>query len=180
MSLLIKVGLFLSAYLPLFAILAVKNWYDLLTFALLLGACLYSFVWFLLIWYTQKSTYESWTVIKIEDKSKDSLAYLIPYIISFMTVNVGDVRDMASLGILLIILFAVYINSDLLFVNPLLSFLNFKIYTAEVRKNLVGVESTSNIITLITRNSIKPSDNILVWDMWENVSLEREKDGGDS
>jgi hypothetical protein len=180
MRLWVKIGLFLSAYLPLFFILMVINWPNLLTTVVCGIVALYSFVWFLIIWYFEKSTSESFRIIKIEDRTKDSLTYLVPYIISFMTINVSDLKCVISLGILFLILFKVYINSDLLVVNPLLSFLNFKIYSAEVRKEIAGSEGTTNIITLITRNSIKPGDNILVWDMWENVVLEREKDGGSS
>ena len=81
MKLWIKGGLFLSAYLTLFLILMIKNWYNPITVAVFLGVLLYSFVWFLLIWYIQKSTSESFSVIKVEDKTKESLAYLVPYII---------------------------------------------------------------------------------------------------
>ncbi len=180
MKLWIKGGLFLSAYLPLFLILMIKNWYNPITVAVFLGVLLYSFVWFLLIWYIQKSTSESFSVIKVEDKTKELLAYLVPYIISFITINFSDLRDTISLGVLLVILFVVYINSDLLFVNPLLSFFYFKIYAAEVCKTTVGCEDVTNTITLITKRTIKPRDDILVWDISENVVLEREKDGGTS
>jgi hypothetical protein len=158
----------------------VKNWYNPITTAIFFGVVLYSFVWFVIVWFVQKATSESFSVTKIEDKTKDSLAYLIPYIISFIAINFSDYRDVLSLGILLLILFVVYINSDLLFVNPLLSFLKFKIYSAEVCKKTAGCEDTVSIITLITKRNIKPKDDILVWDISDNVVLEREKNGESS
>lgn len=173
----VKVGLFLSAYLPLFVILAIKNWYSPFATAVFLITVLYSFVWFLIIWVIEKTTAESFKVIKAENITKDSLSYLVPYIISFVGFDLTRWQDIFALSILLLILFAVYVNSDLLYINPLLSFFNYRVYKVEVSKIAAGCDGTTWDITLLTKRTVKNDEIIHVWDVHDSVFLEMKKDG---
>ena len=175
----VKMGLFLSAYFPLFLILAIKNWFNIYAAALCIIAAIYSVsVWGVLLLLVKRNTFDVYKVVKIEDKTKDTLSYLIPYIISFMGIDFTQWKDLVALAILLVILFVVYINSDPLYVNPLLSFFNYRFYSAEVTKLSYMGNPTRNF-TIITQNNIKVDNTIYVWDVWENVVLEREFDESD-
>lgn len=176
----VKVGLFLSAYLPLFIILAIKNWYNQYATIILLIAALYSFIWFLIIWIIEKNTVELYNVVKAENKTKDSLSYLVPYIISFVGFDLTRWQDVSALSILLLILFAVYVNSDLLYINPILSFFNYRVYQVEVSKNAAGCDDSRWDITLLTKRSIKNNEVIQVWSISDSVFLEMNKDGRNS
>ena len=173
----VKIGLFLSAYLPLFVILAIKNLFNQYATIILLFAALYSFIWFLTVWIVQKNTVESFKVVKAENKTKDSLSYLVPYIISFVGFDLSRWQDISALSILLLILFAVYVNSDLLYINPILSFFNYRVYDVEVSKIAAGCDDSRWDITLLTKRSIKSDEVIRVWDVSDNVFLEMKKNG---
>jgi hypothetical protein len=171
MRLLVKLGLFLSAYLPLFLILAIKNWYSVTATIIFLFVVLYSFIWFLMIWIVNKETTDSFNVISMENKTKDALTYLVPYIISFIGFDINKWQDLTALLILLVILFAVYVNSDLLYINPLLALFSYRIYQVEVKKVAAGCEDKKWDITVLSSEKIKVGDNLKVRDLSDNVFL---------
>jgi len=173
MRLWVKLGLFLSSYLPLFLILMIKNWPNLITIGIFVFVVVYSSVWIAVIWSSERGTAEYYKVLKAEDKTKESLNYLVPYIISFIGFDLSKWQDWSALGILLLILFVVSFNSDLLYINPLLSIFKYRVYSIEVCKPALGCEETKAEILLITKkDSIKKSINLLVKDIDKNVYLE--------
>lgn len=96
----VKTGLFLSSYLPLFLILATKNWFNLYATGLFIFIAFYSCIWFLIIWVVKKETTDSFRIIRVENKTKDALNYLVPYIISFIGFDLNRWQDLAALFIL--------------------------------------------------------------------------------
>jgi len=122
----VKIGLFLSAYLPLFLILTIKNWFNWYMVGILCLVIVYSCVWFLLIRIVKRETAEPYKIAGMNDKTKDTLTYLIPYIIAFVGFDLNSWQNLTALLILMVILFAVYMNSDLLYFNPLLSMFGYK------------------------------------------------------
>ncbi len=172
MKMWVKIGLFLSSYLPLFLILAIKNWFDSRMVLILIFVSMYSLVWIILINNSKKGTSESYRVIKAKDKSQESLNYIIPYIISFIGFDLNKWQDWSALGILLLMLFMIYLNSELLYINPMLSFFHYRIYGVKVCKPVIGCEDTVSEILLISKkDKIKKNDNITVKDIDSNVML---------
>ncbi len=170
----VKVGLFLSAYLPVFFILVIKNWFNLPILILFVAVSFYSLIWWLLIIrVTKQTTKEEYRVIAATNKMKESLTYLLPYIIGFLPVNVNIWQDWVALITLLVIVFMVYVNSDLLYVNPLLLFVSYNIYEVEVYKPSLGKENSTQMITLITkRKKIPHSMTLLVHKVDKTTYLE--------
>lgn len=172
MKLWVKIGLFLSSYLPLFLILAIKNWFDSHMVLILIFVSVYSLVWIIIINNSKKGTSESYRVIKVRDKSHESLNYIIPYIISFIGFDLNKWQDWSALGILLLMLFMIYLNSELLYINPMLSFFHYRIYGVKVCKPIIGCKETVSEILLITKKDrIKNNDDITVKDIDGNVML---------
>lgn len=171
MRLLVQLGLFLSAYLPLFLILAIKNWFNEITIILLLAVFLYSFIWFLILWIRKNDTTDSFIVTSVENRSKDALTYLVPYIIAFVSFDMTKWQDLTALFVLLVILFVVYVNSDLLYINPLLAFFKYQIYSVEVRKTAAGCDEKRWEITVLCREKVRVGDTLRVKDLSDNVFL---------
>lgn len=166
----VKIGLFLSAYLPFFLILAIKNWFNWYVLGILLFAIIYSCVWFLVIRNIKKETAEPYKIADMYDKTKDTLTYLIPYVIAFLGFDLTSWQDFTALLILLIIVFAVYMNSDLLYFNPLLSMFGYRIYQIKVEKRSYIGEKYLQIM-VISSDKMKIGDQIRVWDLSDNVFL---------
>jgi hypothetical protein len=166
----VKIGLFLSAYLPLFLILAIKNWYSVTATLIVICVAIYSSVWFLVIWIRKKETSDSFRVFSVENKSKDALTYLVPYIISFIGFEMNKWQDLTALFVLLLILFIVYVNSDLLYINPLLALFNYQVYGVEVGK-IADICDKKWMITVLSSDKIHVGDDLKVRDLSDNVFL---------
>jgi len=139
MKLFVKIGLFLSSYFPLFLILALRDWFNLWAWILVIVVGIFCiFIWLLLFRVSRSRTSEKYKVINSENRVRDSLNYLVPYIIAFMNFDLNRWQDSTALALLLYILFVVYVNSNLLYVNPLLSIFKYKIYYAEVTKPYIS------------------------------------------
>lgn len=172
MKMWVKIGLFLSSYLPLFLLLAIKNWFDSRMVLILTFVSVYSLVWIIIINNSKKGTSESYRVIKAKDKSQESLNYIIPYIISFIGFDLNKWQDWSALSILLLMLFMIYLNSELLYINPILSLFNYRIYSVKVCKPVIGCEDTVSEILLISKKDIiKKNDDITIKDIDGNVML---------
>ncbi len=162
MKLWVKIGLFLSAYLPLFFILAIKNWLNFPTLILFVMVLFYSLSWWgLIIHLTKQATKEEYRVSAAKNKMNESLTYLLPYVIGFLSIDVNIWQDWVALVALLVIVFMVYVSSDLLYVNPLFLFVSYKIYEVEVYKPSIGREDSTQMITLITRRDKIPHNMTL-------------------
>ena len=166
----VKIGLFLSAYLPFFLILAIKNWFNWYTVGILCLGIIYSCVWFLMIRTVKNKFAEPYKIADMYDKTKDTLTYLIPYIIAFIGFDLNNWQNLVALLILIVIVFAVYMNSDLLYFNPLLSIFGYKIYQIKAEKSqFIGEKYLQ--ITVLTSQQMKIGDRIRVWDLSDNVFL---------
>ena len=176
----VKFGLFLSSYLPLFLILAIKNWYNFALNVILAFVIIYSLVWFIIIWLANKTTTESYKVVRFDDKAKDALSYVIPYIISFISFDPNKWQDVSSIVILLTIIFVISKDTDIIYINPILYFIKYRIYDVEVCKHYFNCEETKSRIVLLTKNKIKKDLFINIRDIDGNVMLEVKNDQGNS
>jgi hypothetical protein len=109
----------------------------------------------------------------VENKSKDALTYLVPYIIAFISFDMTKWQDLTALFVLLILLFAVYVNSDLLYINPLIALFGYQIYQVEVKKIASGCDEKTWEITVLSSERIKIDDPLKVCDLSDNVFLRR-------
>lgn len=156
MRLWVKIGLFLSSYLPFFLILAIKNWLDYRLLVLFAIVFAYSLVWAILFLVLKKDTTDTFKITKIENRSHDSLTYLVPYIISFMNFDLSKWNDCASLLVLLVLIFYIYINSNLLYVNPILHVFGYRFYRVEACDCVDAEEKHKFEINLISNyNAIR-------------------------
>lgn len=167
------IGLFLSSYLPLFLILAIKNWPNIvaLVVLLLVGVC--SLVWWILLKHPKNTTPESFRVLEVKDKMKESLTYLFPYIIGFLPLDLYLIQDWIALAVMLFFVFLVYSRSDLIYVNPILLLFSYTIYEMKVYKPSLGEKQSTQIIMLISKKKITDYRmDVSLYKVDENVFLE--------
>lgn len=166
MKIFAKIMLFISAYTPLFLIIIMKNypqladlyvnWAFLEIIILIVIALIIIisnlFLLFYLFGIVKSRSTRTFEVKSSINKTSDTLNYLLPYIIGLIGFNITLLQDLISLAILLFIVFVVYINSNLILMNPLLNALGFKFYGLELKNG-------DNII-VITKKDIKNNISI--------------------
>jgi len=117
--------LFLSAYSPLMLILIIKD-YDATSPGLLPQNPVFSGILLLIAVFSSLAVLRSVreidggltvTVTKASNKSGDMFGYTIPYMLSFMKVDLGDWQVIVSLALFLAILFIMAYRTQTVFVN---------------------------------------------------------------
>tara|TARA_B100000678_G_scaffold281847_1_gene280129 strand:+ start:119 stop:718 length:600 start_codon:yes stop_codon:yes gene_type:complete len=138
-KLLTAILLFISAYSPLFLILAVKDfdfykYYDFshpIGISILLGLSILSVI---LLFTTINSIRRGnmpVTVQAVKNRSIDLINYTIPYIVSFFGFDLSKVEDIISLAIFLLLLLLLTIKSKSVFMNPILLLAGYNLYDLE-------------------------------------------------
>lgn len=117
-----RIALFLSSYAPLFALLAYTNRGSATTFWTLVVVTAVSVAALIVVMLIQRD--EQGPVLRIahaRPKDGDVLAYTATYLVPFLGVNLTKGDGIVVFVGFLLVLGIVYINSNMLFVNPLLS-----------------------------------------------------------
>ena len=147
--------LFLSAYAPLLLILVIKD-YDpesfhwlprnpLLSGLLLLiaiGSCIG-------ILHAVRAIQSglSVEVSKVSNKSGEMFGYTIPYILSFLRIDLGDWQTLLSLFIFLAMFFVVSYRTQTVFVNPVLALAGYMLIDCTFKRG--ETETQALVITSV-------------------------------
>ena len=138
-KLLTAVLLFISAYSPLFLILAVKDFDFICTLQfkhplaifILLGIAILSIVLLFVTISSIKRGNMPVTVKAVRNRSVDLINYTIPYIVSFFGFDLAKMEDIISLSIFLLLLLLLTIKSKSVFMNPILLLAGYNLYDLE-------------------------------------------------
>lgn len=148
--------LFLTSYIPLFLLIAIR--YTLVNrshlvfggftidafkeclryFGMPIGLSLLSFISivcchrFLKKLEKDSKNGDKASIEKIENRNSESLGYIASYILPFISTNGEDIVEVFTFIILMIIIFVVYIRSNMVLINPILN-INHSIYNIEFK-----------------------------------------------
>lgn len=79
------------------------------------------------------------TPTAVRDLGSEVAAYVATYLLPFVTVSEPSARDLAAYALVLVTLAIVFVNSDLVGVNPLLYVVGFRTYSVSgIRKDVHG------------------------------------------
>lgn len=73
-------------------------------------------------------------IINLKNKNYEHLTFLTTYIVPLICFDLSSVRYTIILGVLLVIIGAIYVKTDLFFANPTLALLGFHIYEVDVER----------------------------------------------
>lgn len=116
-----KSRLFFGSYVILFALLALRfttPWLEV-TFGTLAAIGLADTVW-IVIGLSTKTQSDPMVFTSVEDAGSDVAGYLVGYILPFLTVAQPSIRDVLAYGLFLLVLGVVFVQSNMVQVNPTL------------------------------------------------------------
>lgn len=153
--------LFISAYAPLFIILAVKDFDFSCTLKFkhsipiyfLLGLTIASIG---LLFYSVTSIKRGNMPVKVKSvksRSIDLINYTIPYIVSFFGFDLSKVEDVVSLTIFLLLMLLMTIKSKSVFMNPILLLAGYNLYDLEYE-----FDGKTNTTILISKHDLRNGD----------------------
>lgn len=168
---LIRWILFFIAYYPLFLILLIQNsklidrifscnfvnfkfveLNDPFLWGISLGVIIFITIIIFLKFQANTNTIQ-YKVLSVKDISHETLNYILTYLIAFLSLDINSPKTILSIIILLFIIGVIYINSNMLYVNPILQLLGYSIY--ELSTTRYGTNEEYKIIAISEIGKIK-------------------------
>lgn len=165
-----KVGLFLGSYSPLFILLCLLEWNNSLLGSLTIRQI--TIFWLpllfallavlgIIITLTLLSVAKTIAPIFIkptvtDKRGEETLAYLITYLIPFIGFRFDSLPSATANVVLFVMIGFLYVQSNMIYLNPLLSIMGYKIYKIKINgkiklmlaKNEVQDENRTKVIPL--------------------------------
>jgi hypothetical protein len=147
--------IFISAYAPLLVILAIKDLQIVCRvptpqhpwlFGIFVGLAIVSSV---MVLSAVKSIRSGLTVevSKASNKSGEMFAYTIPYVLSFVRIDLGEWQTLVSLAIFLGMMFAIAYRTQTVFVNPILAVAGYMLIDCTFKR--ADTETQAMVITRV-------------------------------
>lgn len=67
-------------------------------------------------------------IFEIENVTSESMTYIITYLVPFLSLNLNSTINLYCIIVLVVTIGIIYINSDMLYINPLLNMLGYKTF----------------------------------------------------
>lgn len=143
--------LFLSSYTPLFVILGIKaaNRDIVVAWAFVLVGIASGVAMLLVLAWTRRLGSTPVQVLSASSGSGEVVAYVFTYLIPFVGTSIATTADVIALVVLFATIGLVFINSDLVLVNPLLTGAGFHLHHVET-------PARTNYLVL-SRNDLPPA-----------------------
>jgi len=133
------------------------------TVALVSPAALWGYVHY---WLPRKAQI-SITAERVTPKDSEAVSYLLFYLFPFLDVSLQSLSESAPIILLLIVMSIIYINSNMMYVNPMLNLFGYHIFEIE--------NEDGKIYGLISRDKyIRPGTSFLVHPSQNYVALKTE------
>jgi hypothetical protein len=97
-------------------------------------------------------------VEKISGKDADAMSYIVTYLIPFLDIKIDEPSNYISLLLLFAVVAVVYVHSSLIYINPTLNILRYRLFEIEIqggkttallsRRSFVERGSTISVISL--------------------------------
>jgi len=125
--------LFLSSYAPLFLIIAMRGWRESrhIAVGLIVVAVLSLVVLFVFLRAAQKLSAGKVVVSSVTSRDGDVMSYIVTYLLPFLAIKLNDPTDIASLGVVFVVIGLLYVNSNMIQTNPVLNIVGYHIFEIE-------------------------------------------------
>lgn len=136
-NLLTKLILFASSYLPLWIIFAVQLYtrQNVIGMYITLGFTILCFSGLLLFLRIVRGINPlTFKIATLHRRDGEAMSYIVTYLLPFIALPSCKIGDLLSLGIFLVVLAVLYVNSDMIHINPVLNLLGWHVYEIEDEK----------------------------------------------
>lgn len=175
-----KLALFATSYSPLFILIIIKQVYDNWEFFcfggwnvdaikcfcsnFLVSAILFIFLLFgiigcfLFLSRQKEKKGDPVMVTEVNNKNSESIGYIATYIIPFVFQSFNSIYEVFSILFILIIIYSIYINSNMLLINPFLNMFKYAIFEITYKCN----EKTISGLVIIHDSIIEEESTIQI------------------
>jgi hypothetical protein len=134
-TILVRSILFVSSYFPLGMIFGLLLWekHPLRAGVIIVGGiiCL-SLAWVYMLWGRKNLSPGKGKLLEFERKDGEVMSYIATYLIPFVTFSLDTPVQMIALGILVGVLLILYVNSNMIYINPMLNLFGYHLYEVTI------------------------------------------------
>ena len=129
-SVLARLILFLSSYIPLLLILLVLFWDNRIVAVTAVAMTLVGLAGLILFFGWSIPGREPTTLTPIDVRRADSevMAYIVSYVMPFLALGFEELRQIVALAIFLMVIAIIYVNSGMIHINPILNLMGYRLY----------------------------------------------------
>jgi hypothetical protein len=145
-----------------------RGWRDsrYLAFGIAAVGLLSVFVLFVFLRNARKLAADKIKVASVASRDGDAMSYIVTYLLPFLAVKLNDVTDAGSLGIVLLVIAVLYVNSNMLYTNPVLNIAGYHVFEIE--------DADGKTTALISKRAyIRSGSEIEVISLGDYVLLEK-------
>jgi hypothetical protein len=67
-------------------------------------------------------------VDSVASRDGDAMSYIVTYLLPFLAVKLNDMTDVGSLGMVLLVIAILYVNSNMIYTNPVLNVAGYHVF----------------------------------------------------
>lgn len=130
-----RILLFLSSYFPLFLIIGILVFPKSHVAAVVIFVLDVCFVAALVLYLRSCQRRHQRSFIKVRDyrqRDSEAMSYIASYIVPFASFSLDIIPQILALAVFLAALLVLYVNSNMIYINPMLNFLGYHLYEIEV------------------------------------------------
>jgi hypothetical protein len=167
-------ALFLSSYAPAWLILAVRSFHrSTLLFWVSIGLAAVSAGAFLLfIWLARQGGPFEATVDEVEPRDAELAAYVATYLLPFVVVFGAKFQDVLALGLFLLFISLLWVNSGMVYLNPLLALIGYHVYVVRITPIGGTSDRVSRSFLLSHESDLRPGAKIRPDTIGRNVFID--------
>ena len=167
-SIFIRILLFLSSYFPLLLIFTIQNFKKFGEMALvpvIVGTIALLGLATFMRW-VRGSADRREVVVSVQRKDSEVMSYIVTYIIPFLGLDLSSFANQFSLCLFFFMLMIIYINTNLIHINPMLNMAGYHIYEIE--------NNDGEIQTIISKKSrLVNKDKLRLVMIGDNLFMEK-------
>jgi hypothetical protein len=129
--------LFFCSYFPLTLIICIllfgkwPLWAIALFFGIVgIGSLLATWLYFSLM--RRRAYVEQKKVIDFASRDAEVMSYIASYLIPLVTFPLGTAQQIAVLFVFIVVLFIIYVHSNMIYINPMLNVAGYRLYEVEI------------------------------------------------
>jgi hypothetical protein len=133
---LVRALLFLSSYALLFGLLALMLWASAAAWVAL-GLALAGTAWlFALLAAARRGSPDPYPVVAVKDMGGEVAGYVVGYLLPLLVHPEPTARELIAYAAFLVVVGLIYVQSDLVHINPLLYVLGHRVFAVRVEGNV--------------------------------------------
>lgn len=105
-------------------------------------------------------------IVGLHTRDGETMSYIASYIIPFVAIPFGGWQQALALLIFVLVLGIVYVNSNMIHINPMLNLMGYHLYE-------ITVEHSGEPYSLITRRRIERGETLRLVDIGSGIFLEK-------